>query len=501
MSGLIVLGALATLAHAALSGVYGIFRDELYYLACADHLAWGYVDHPVLSVAVLALVRAIFGESLFVLRLVPALLHGVAVVLTGLLAKELGAEKRGMALAGVLTLAAPELLSLFSFWSMNAFDVVFWAAAALVLAKLLARESPRLWMLLGVVLGLGLENKISVLWFGAGLAVALVATPLRKSLATPWPWACAAIALLLFAPYAVWNVTHGLATKEFMENAAKGKMAGIAPLTFLVEEVKTMHPLSLPLWLGGLVWLLVGREARRFRALAIVWLTVLVILLANRTSRVSYLAASYPIVFAAGGAAAERLFERWRKTWLAPAYAAVLLVTAALISPLAMPVLPVERFLAFQRAMGEQPSTEEKKEVGPLPQFYADRFGWPEMVAAIASAARMLTPEERAGAVVYVHNYGEAGAVRRFGPALGAPPAYTGHNNFWFWGPPPESARVVLIPQKERGDLDQRFASVTEAGRFHHPYVMPYENDLTVFVCRGPRFSFARLWPDLKHFD
>src|SRR6185369_6280937 len=147
--------------------------------------------------------------------------------------------------------------------------------------------------------------------------------PLRRSsLRTPWPWACAGLALLLFSPYVLWNVTHGMATKEFMENAARGKMAGNAPLRFLLDEVMTMHPLALPLWAGGLVWLLVSQEARRHRALAFVWLTVLAILLANRTSRVSYLAASFPIVFAAGGAFAERAAERLRAAWAVPAYGA-----------------------------------------------------------------------------------------------------------------------------------------------------------------------------------
>jgi len=498
---LALLGGAKLAIHLAAFRGYGVFRDELYYLACADHLAWGYVDHPPLSIGVLWLVRAILGDSLLVLRLAAGLAGAAAVVVTALLAREMGGGRRAMALAGIASLASPELLGVESFYSMNALDVLLWSVAALLLARLVTRQTPATWLLLGTVLGLGLLNKISVLWLAAGIGVAVLATPLRRSLATPWPYLAGALALVLFAPYVLWEIANGFPTREFIRNASAEKMARTTPIAYLLASARSMGPFSLPLWLAGIADLLAGREGRRFRALGLAWLAVLAILVANGTSRTSYLAASYAIVFAAGGVAVTRLADRLAWKWLTPAYAALLLAGGVITAPFALPLLPVERFLAYQRALAVEPGTEERKRVGPLPQHFADRFGWEELAQMTAGAFRTLSAEERASCVVYAGNYGEAGAIDRFGPALGLPRAISGHNNYWLWGPGAERPRVALVIGGSRVRLLQLFASVEEGARFRHPLVMPYENDQPIHVCRGPKQSLAALWPGVKHFD
>jgi 4-amino-4-deoxy-L-arabinose transferase-like glycosyltransferase len=359
---MILAFALAKLAlHAATSSGYGYFRDELYYLACSEHLAPGYVDHPSFSVLALWVVRHTLGDSLWAIRLVPALLGAGTVALVGSMARALGGGRWAMALAMTATLVAPEYLSLHHFYSMNAFDIFFWALAARLTIALIDAPRPRTWLFLALTLGLGLANKISVLWLGAGLAVGIVASPERRWLRTRWPWLCGGIAALLFAPYVVWNVRQGWPTREFVRNATGEKMLDVAPLDFLTSQVDMMLFLSLPLWLGGLAYLLVHRQGRRHQLLGWAYLTVLAILIASGTSRAGYLAPAYTWLFAAGGVAAERVLARRAVAWVRPVYAGALVVLGAVIAPLALPVLPVESYLRWARALGEEPSTEERK--------------------------------------------------------------------------------------------------------------------------------------------
>ena len=368
----IALFALAKLVlHLASSAGYGYFRDEFYYLACADHLAAGYVDHPALSIVFLWVVRHALGDSLLALRLLPAALGAATVGLVGLMARAFGGGRWPAALAMTGALVASEYLALDHFYSMNAFDIFFWALAAWLLILLINGGSPRIWLLLGLVLGLGLANKISVLWLGAGLLVGLLASVERRWLATPWPWLCGAVAGVLFAPYLFWQVRYGWPTLEFIHNATTDKMVDVAPLDFLVGQIKMMHPFTLPLWLGGLAWLFIHPAGKKYRLLGWMYLTVFVILALSGTSRSGYLAPAYTWLFAAGGAAAESLFERPRLAWLRPAAVAILLAGGVVAAPLALPLLPVETYIRYARALGERPSTEERKELGDLGQFYA----------------------------------------------------------------------------------------------------------------------------------
>ena len=277
------------LLHLATTSGYGYFRDEFYYLACAEHLAPGYVDHPPLSIVFLWVVRHLFGDSLPALRLLPAVLGAASVALVGLMARALGGGRWAVALAMTGALVAPEYLALNHFYSMNAFDIFFWALAAWLLIRLIGGANPRLWLLLGLVLGLGLANKISVLWLGAGLFVGLVATPQRRWLTTRWPWLCGTVSAALFAPYVFWQVRHDWPTLEFIHNATTEKMVGVAPLDFLVGQIKMMHPLTLPLWLGGLVFLFFHSEGRRYRLLGFIYLTVFFMLALSGSSRSGYL--------------------------------------------------------------------------------------------------------------------------------------------------------------------------------------------------------------------
>jgi len=413
---------------------YGLFRDELYYLACASHLDWGYVDHPPLSIVVLAGVRGLLGDSLLAVRLVPALLFGLLVWLAGRLARELGGGRFAQSLAALSVAITPEYLAMTAFYSMNAFDLVFWGVAALLLILLARTDDARLWRPLGLVLGLGLLNKISVLFFAFGLTVAVLATPLRRHLARREPWQGLLLALLLFSPYVIWELRHDWATLEFMRNATRYKNVGLSPLGFAVAQLRDVHPFNAPLWGLGLAWLLFAPAGRRFRALGIVFVAVLSAL-AMQQSKPYYLGPAFPMLLAAGAVVIESFCEGRRSSWLRTALLVVLATGGALTAPLVIPVLPVESLIAYQRALGVTPTASERSRLGPLGQHFADRFGWHELTGEVARIYAALPAEERAGAVILTKNYGEAGAVDYYGRRYRLPPAISSHNNYYVWGP------------------------------------------------------------------
>ncbi|HEY0783520.1 MAG TPA: glycosyltransferase family 39 protein, partial [Thermoanaerobaculia bacterium] len=269
---MIVLFSLAKLVlHLLTAHGYGYFRDELYYLACTEHLAAGYVDHPALSIVVLWLVRHTLGTSLLALRLVPTLAGAATVALVGAMARQMGGGRLAQALAMTGALVAGSFLSLDFFYSMNALDLLLWAWAAYLIVRLCETggEGARLWLLLGLALGLGLANKISVLWLGAGLATGLVVLPERRWLKTLGPWLASTLALLGGLPYLLWNAANGWPTREFIHNATTQKMVAVSFVAFVRGQIESMNPFTLPLWLAGLAFLFFQPLGKRFRLLGV----------------------------------------------------------------------------------------------------------------------------------------------------------------------------------------------------------------------------------------
>ncbi len=481
-----------------LFGSYEIFRDELYYLACADHLAWGYVDQPPLSIFLLAAVRAIAGDSLFALRLVPAIAGAAVVLLTGLLARELGGGRFAIALAAVGALVSGANLSSSSIWSMNVFDLLLVAVAFWLLTRLIRTENPWYWIALGVTLGLGLLNKVGVLWVGLGIFAGIVATRERRWLATPWPWVAGGISALLFLPYVLWNVANDWAHLEFIDSAVTGKYSGLSVWTFLSGQVLHQNPTTLPLWLGGLGWLLFASDGRRFRLLGIVWVTACVVLIANGHSKAGYLASTYAMLFAAGGVAWEAILP---KRAVARGAAIAMVASGIALAPFATPMLPVDAYVRYAQALGVDPGTDEGHELAELPQFYADMFGWQAKAAAVAEVYHALPAADREKAAIFADNYGRSGAIDYFADEYGLPGAVGSHNNYWIWGPGEATVEVVIVLGGEMEDLERRFESVELAGVATCRYCIPYERDLPIHVCRGLRLEMAELWPLTKHYD
>lgn len=497
--GLLLGLALARLlAHLLTNGRFGIFRDEYYYLACAEHLSWGYVDHPPLSVAILAGWKALFGESVQAIRIPAALAASGLVFLAGVLARELGGRRAAQGLAALAVWIMPVTLATSTFHSMNCLDALIWIGALLIFIACLRTGSTRAWLCLGLLLGLGLLNKISVLLLGMGLGLGLLLTDERRQLARPGPWLAAALALLLFAPHLIWQQSMGWPTLEFMANAKSNKMVALSPIAFLAEVALEAHPFSLPLWITGLVWLFLKRERR---SLAWIWPAAAVTLILQH-GKPYYLAPAHALTLAAGSVAATEWFRRRRWRRATPALALFLVLGGLFTLPLCLPVLSPAATARYLRVTHLQPETGETSHRGhALPQYFADRFAWREQVAAVAAAFATLSETERADCLLLTTNYGQAGAVdyfRRLGWDL--PPPVCGHNSYWYWWPEGRSAETAIAVTFRREDLLTAYESVELFTRLDVPFAMRWEGQAPIWICRGHKSSLEAARPYYRYF-
>jgi hypothetical protein len=250
------------------------------------------------------------------------------------------------------------------------------------------------------------------------------------------------------------------------------------------------NPLTVPVWLGGIYWYFFTDHGRKYRWLGLAFLGAAAVLLFNRTSKAEYLAAGYSMLFAGGGVFWESVLS---KRWGIPLrrVGVVLLSLGLFVAPFGLPILPVESYVRYSSVLGIRPSTSEDLDLAELPQFYADMFGWEDQVRTLAAAYHALPPDEKTKAVIYCGNYGRAGAVDFFGSKYGLPAAISGHNNYWFWIPDSIDLSLVIMLDDEVGEKESVFDSVATAGFHQTPYALPYENNLTVYVCRKPLIPHA----------
>jgi 4-amino-4-deoxy-L-arabinose transferase-like glycosyltransferase len=484
--------------HFALTGRYGIFRDELYYLACARHLAWGYVDHPPLSIAVLAGVTTTLGDSLFAIRLLPVLAGAGVVFLSGLLVRELGGRRFAQVLTALAVLVAPNFLAMSTFFSMNAFEQLFWLLGIHVLVRLVKSEDPRWWIAFGAIAGLALMNKLGTSVFLLSLVLGLALTRQRRHFLSPWLYLGGAVALLIFLPHLLWEIRHDWPFVTFVR-ASREWAPSIPPLQFLSNQILTHHPINFPLWLAGTLYLFFARSMRPFRMLGVVFVGVFAVFMIQE-SKDYYVTPVYPIALAAGAIALERGLDAvsWGG-WAKPAALSLLLLSGAVLAPAIMPILPpavYERYVAF---LGLAPPAYIAKDQTPLPQHLADRFGWEEMVRSLAEVYHALPEPERAHARILCGNWGEAGAVDHFGERYGLPRAISPLHSYWSWGPGEGPiGSFVVIGLGEREDLLEYFDEVEERSRARAPYAV--ENDEAIYVARGLKRPLAEVWGEIRRY-
>jgi len=440
---------------------------------------------------------SVFGEGLLALRLVPALCASALILLAADIAARLGGDRFAQVLAALTMSVGGVMLVLTGFYSMNALDLVFWAAAWALLARWAAVPSPRLLLWLGVLLGFGLMNKIGLLVLGAALAIALPLTPLRRTLRTPAPYLAAGLALLITLPHLLWQQSHGWPTLEFIANAQRDKIVAMAPLAFFGEVVLEQQPASVLVWVPGLAWLLFASRARpqRFLGLAV---SIAGALLVLQRAKPYYAAGLFPVLFAAGACAWEEFSSHGRRRALRPALLVLLAASGLFFLPLGVPILPVETYARWQQWTGIAPAAQEVGHTSQLPQHYADRFGWEELAAEVARVADTLPPDERARAVVIARNYGEAGALEYWRDRYRLPPVVSGHNNYYFWAPADLALETAIVVGWHEAAVRESFADVVHAGELRHPWAQ--ESGLPVWIARRPSLTWPELLANLRSF-
>ena len=495
---IILFSAIALLIHLLTNGRYGYFRDELYYIACGQHLAFGYVDQAPLSILLLRLSEALLGKSLFAIRFLPALAGAATVAITGLIARELGGRAWAIGLACAGTLCALFNLAVGNFFSMNAFEPLCWMGCVYLLVRIINSGSSTLWLWFGILLGVGLENKHSTAFFGAGIFIALLLTPERRHFAEKWIWFGGLLAFAVALPNILWQAQHHWPTYELLTNIAHSdKNVALGPAQFIVQQIVFMNPGTLPLWLAGLCWVFASRDGRRYIALGITYVVILAefIILHGKSY---YLAPAYPMLFAAGGVGVERVFAN-RLRWVKPGFLVLLIASGALLAPMVVPILPPGKLVAYIRAIGLQPPRTETSHTASLPQIFADQFGWQEMVASVGHVYNHLRPEDKQRAAIFCQNYGEAGAIDFFGPKFGLPPAISGHQNYFLWGPRDWTGEVALVLDTRDDNEREQFASVEDLGQIvSSPWAMPFERRMHIYLCHDLKANVREFWPQVK---
>ncbi len=499
---LIILCAAKFLLHAFTSlHRYGYFRDELYLLDCARHLYWGYVDMAPLS-AVYAKIALLLGGSLPALRILPALAGTALVALTILIARQLGGDRFAQALAGLCVLLVPVNMVMDDFLSMNSFEPLFWMGCVYILIRIIRTGDSKLWLWFGLLAGLGLENKHSTLFFGFAVFLAVAFTKLRREFAKPWIWLGGAIALLIFMPNLVWQIHRNFPTLQDLENVRRsGKNVVLSPPRFILQQILMEQPIFAVFWLTGLVSLIAG-AAKKFRLLGFTFIIFFATLLILH-GKDYYVAPIYPMMFAAGAVAVERWLARrsWAgaRLWPRAAIATAVIVLGGLLVPLFTPMFSPQHYLAYADALHIHFTKTEVATSGSLPQFLGDQFGWRSLVRQIADIYNSLPPDERVKTGIWAGNYGEAGAVNLFGPAYDLPRAYSRHQNYWYWGPPPVAYTNLIVVQWSLQDVQDNCTS-WQAFDHHSEFGMDEENT-PIYLCRGAKFDIQKIWWHSHHWN
>ena len=493
----IVLGlaAVKLIFQLLIANRYGIFRDELYYLAFGEHLDWGYVDQPPLIALVAWIARHVFGDWLVGLRLIPALAGALTVWITGKLVRELGGGAFAQVLAALAVVCVPIYLILHHWLTMNAFEPLIWMACIWCIVRAITRNDPRYWIWFGLGGGLAMETKYTIAFFVAALIVALCATRKRRFVVTKEFWIGAMVGFLIFLPNLIWLAHHNFPFLELMHNIRQTHRDVVrGPVAFILDQVQIMNPVLFPLWLGGLIWLLIER---RFRILGISYLGLLAMFILLRGKNY-YLSPIYPLLFAGGAVAFEKLTTA-RFRWSRVVYALLMIGSIMVLAPTVSPVLAPEAAISYQKKLGIEPPKAENQRTGPLPQYFADEFGWREMAEQTARVYKSLSPEEQAHCAIFANNYGEAGAIDFFGPRLGLPKSICNHQSYWLWGPRDYDGSIVIVLGSDGSGDREHFQSVEAVGHAEHPYSRRDEH-FDIFLCRGISGDLREFWPQTKNY-
>jgi hypothetical protein len=476
----LVVAGLMVAVLLVLSGAYGFHGDEMYFVVAGRHPALGYVDQPPLTPLLSAAAVALLGVTPTAVRILPALEMGAVVVLVALMARDLGGSRRAQVLAAI-TAACSGYLGAGHLDTTTEPDLLAWALILWLLVRLLAGGDRRLWVAVGVVAGIGLENKDTLLFLGAGLVVGLVAARRWDVVRSAWAWVAVAIAVLLWVPNLAWQATNGwpqLTMASRIAGYADENRAQVVPLLWLFSG-----PLLFPVSAAGLGWILGAKAARPWRPIGVAAVVALVLVVLSG-GKAYYALGSAAVAMAAGGILLDRWLARGHGWIKAGTFAGSAGISVALIALLTLPVLPVATY-----ATTSLPAT--------VPDT-ANQVGWPSFVHTVEGVVAGLTPDQRAHAVILANDYSEASPLVLLGSGL--PPVYSGHNAWWSWGPPPADRTIVIhVGDWRPADWSAYFVGCHDVARFDNGLgIVNGEQGRAVSLCTGLRAPWSEMWPSLR---
>jgi hypothetical protein len=486
--GITVIAAAAFAVEMAVSARYGYVRDELYFLAAGQHLAFGNVDQPPLTPLLARISSMATGSTLAGLRVLPALGLAALVVATAAMSRQLGAGRAGQLLAALAAATCGEYLGAMHELTTATPDFVFWAVTLLLVMRLLASQDPRWWLAIGTCVGVASEAKWNIAFLATGLAAGFLVTDARRLLRSRYLLAGCLIAAVLAAPDVIWQATHGWPTLDVFR--ALQTAAGHNRATYWLAQVFFTGPLLTPVWVTGAVWSLRSQAARRFRPLAVACVIVIMLQFVLG-GKPYYPAGVYTFLLAAGCVPLERWLAARKPTFgIRPAVLAGVAIVAcgAIGAPVAIPLLPA-------RALHTVPLQKINYDLG-------EEIAWPKLVALVAREYDALPGPQRRHTTVLTGNYGEAGAIDRYAPSLGLPQVYSGANNFWLWGPPPAADSAAIAVNLDPAFLHREFAHVRLVATFWNGLgVSDDEQGAQVYLATGLKSSWARAWPAFRDYS
>ncbi len=487
---------------------YGYFIDEFYYLACARRLDFGYVDHPPLAPFLLRMNSWLLGESIPSIRLLPALCGAATVLFSGWLAALLGGGRLAQGLTALAVFFCPVFLVMSGIFSMNTFGILLWIGLITVLILMIRYDEPRLWLAFGVLAGVGLENKHTIVLLGLAVVLSLALTPARKYLASRWLWLGGLVALVLFVPNLIWQIQNGWPSLEFYSNQTALKNIPTPPWEVIAQQILFMNPMSFPVWAAGLWFFLFSRSGRPLRAIGWIYVVLLTVMIVLQSSRPDRIMALYPVLFAAGGVVIERLSRRKGLRWVGVAFIVALVAGGLAFAPIALPLLPPANLVQYFTFLGINTQIERGEgKQAELPQWLADRFGWQPLVDQVSGIYRDLSPSEQAGTIILAPSYGHAGAIELLGSELDLPPVVSPHNTYHSWGRETfdkMSPEVIIALDFGPQTLEDSFEEVEQVALYQCQYCMNWRNQMPIYIARGPKRSkaeFRQAWEKFKHYE
>ena len=481
---------------------YGYFIDEFYYIACANNPAFGYVDHPPLAPLVLTVFQFVFGTSIYAIRFLPALAEAAAVFCTGILTKEIGGNKFAQLLAACSFAAMPVTVAFGGFYSMNAFEPLLAVLLLLIIVKMIKTGNTKLWINAGVIMGLGMMNKHTFGVFIIAFLFALIISGKWKLIFNRWFILGGVISTLIFLPNIIWQILNDFPSLEFYRNISVDKNVFTPPIDFITGQILQMSPSTVPVWIAGTFYLLFSKQYKDFRFLSVLFAGLFIFMMLSGTSRSDRLAFAYPAAFAGGAVFFSNIINRYNIAWLKYIIIVFLFSGLALALPIILPYFNYETAKAHTEFLGINTELERGKKP-PLPQVLADRIGWEEKVKLVVSAYNSLSEEVKKQTIIAAGNYGQAGAIELFGKSFNIPPVACSHNTYYLWSKERVNGNILLqLDNEEDYDgLTHAFDSVeVYPGIFKNDYVSFHENNLVVFICRGPKIPPIEMLERSKNF-